>query len=292
MQRSEMNIISRALRKSKFLAGYLRSHLLGEIYKARYRDLKCFLIFVGYPRSGHTLIAALLDAHPNIMVSIEWAALSHLRMGYRKNGMLYAIEKHSRLFTEKLSNVWTGYAYRVEGQWQGRSDKILVMGDKLAGQTSKILREDPELLDELKQLVGIEIKIIHVIRNPFDTITTIAHRALEKTKDPLTEPDLPGFSEKYFKRAEVVNAMKTEGEYPIFDLYHEDFIRDPGGILAELMGFLGLGHNEKYIRSCSEIVYTSPHQRRREYQWPDDLKNAVQEQINKYDFLSRYNFDD
>jgi hypothetical protein len=291
MQRSEMNIISRALRKSKFLAGYLRSHLLGEIYKARYRDLKCFLIFVGYPRSGHTLIAALLDAHPNIMVSIEWAALSHLRMGYRKNGMLYAIEKHSRLFTEKLSNVWTGYAYRVEGQWQGRSDKILVMGDKLAGQTSKILREDPELLDELKQLVGIEIKIIHVIRNPFDTISTIAYRSLEKRPENILDPDLTEFSEKYFERVEVVNALKTKGDYPMFDLYHEDFIRDPGGKLAELTGFLGLGHDEKYLRSCSGIVYTSPNQRRKEYNWPDDLKNAVQEQINKYDFLSRYNFD-
>jgi hypothetical protein len=292
MQRSEMNIMSRALRKGKFLAGYLRSYLMGGICKARYRDLKCFLIFVGYPRSGHTLIAALLDAHPSIMVSIEWGALSHLRMGYRKNGMLYAVEKHSRLFTQKLSNVWTGYSYRVEGQWQGRSDRVLVMGDKLAGQTSKILRECPELLDELKKLVEVEIKIVHVIRNPFDTITTIAYRALEKSTDPLAEPDLPGFSEKYFERAGVVNDLKMKGGYPIFDLYHEDFIRDPGGKLAELLEFLGLDYDEKYLSSCSGIVYPSPHKRRKDYYWPDELKNAVQEQINKYDFLSRYNFDD
>ena len=33
---------------------------------------KTFLMFIGYPRSGHTLISSLLDAHPNAIVTNEF----------------------------------------------------------------------------------------------------------------------------------------------------------------------------------------------------------------------------
>ena len=31
-------------------------------------DLKAFVMFVGYPRSGHSIVGALLDAHPHLTV--------------------------------------------------------------------------------------------------------------------------------------------------------------------------------------------------------------------------------
>ena len=39
--------------------------------------LRAFLLFVGYSRSGHTLIGALLDGHPNAIVSNEGQAMRH-----------------------------------------------------------------------------------------------------------------------------------------------------------------------------------------------------------------------
>ena len=292
MQKKKRNILGRAIRKARFLSGYLRSHVSGQINKDKYRDLRCFLVFVGYPRSGHTLVASLLDAHPNIMISIEWGALSHLRMGYGKNAILYAVEKHSRLFTDKLRNVWTGYSYRVENQWQGRSGRIEVIGDKLAGQTSKILKEYPDLLDRLHKEMGLEIKIIHVIRNPFDTITTIAHRALEKGSVPGDEPDLSRFSQQYFERVEVVQSLRKQAVYSMFDVYHEDFIRDPKQKLSDMLDYIGIGFDDSYLTSCSEVVYESPHQSRKKYHWPEDIKELVQSQIARYDFLNRYTFND
>jgi hypothetical protein len=35
------------------------------------RSLKAFLIFIGYSRSGHTLLGALLDGHPNVGPAID-----------------------------------------------------------------------------------------------------------------------------------------------------------------------------------------------------------------------------
>ena len=40
-----------------------------------FNNLHTFVQFVGYPRSGHTLVAMLLDAHPNIVISNEYNIL-------------------------------------------------------------------------------------------------------------------------------------------------------------------------------------------------------------------------
>lgn len=287
-----MTVVERIIRKAKFLNGLIRATVLGYFRRGKYRDIRSFLLFIGYPRSGHTLIASLLDAHPEILVSIEWAVLAHLKNGYRKNGIFYSIEKFSRLYTERLSNVWTGYSYRVEGQTQGHSDSIRIIGDKLAGQTSKILIEHPGLLDRLSIETGLGLKLIHVIRNPYDTISTVSRRALEKSPDPTSRPDLEGFSQKYFERVELVESIKKEKRFQVFDLYHEDFIKDPAGGLKELMQFLAIEAEEGYIESCSSIVYQSPNRSREQYTWPDELVADVHDKIKRCEFLKRYTFTD
>ncbi|HEC43785.1 MAG TPA: sulfotransferase [Bacteroides sp.] len=286
-----MNILKRANRKVRYLWNQLKSTVFGFFFRYRYKEIKSFLVFVGYPRSGHTLIAALLDAHPNIVMSIEWAALSHLKMGYRKNAILYSIEKYSKLFTVKHDNIWTNYSYKVKNQSQGKSDRIQIIGDKLGGKTSKILMNSPDLLDKLKTELGIDIKIIHVVRNPFDTISTMAKRSLEENTSTSKEPDLQGFSSRYFQRTEVVERLKKEAKYTMYDLYHEEFIDNPQHELKKLLVYLDLTWDEEYLLSCSKIVYKSPHKSRNHYAWPKELKKETQNRINQIQFLSRYKFD-
>ena len=38
--------------------------------------LTAFLLFVGYSRSGHTLVGSLLDGHPNAIIGNEYGALA------------------------------------------------------------------------------------------------------------------------------------------------------------------------------------------------------------------------
>ena len=172
-----MILYKRVIRKLRFCWGYVRTLIMGQMNVSRYRNIDAFILFVGYPRSGHSLVAALLDAHPNVVISMEWGVLSHLRLGYGRKQLYNAIERHSKLFTSILNNEWTGYSYRIEGLWQGKSEDIYVIGDKLAGRTSLILGEYPFLLEKLQRVTGIEVKLLHVIRNPFDTIATMAKRS-------------------------------------------------------------------------------------------------------------------
>ena len=219
-------MFKRVNRKSKFVFSFFKSLIIGSLTRRKYAGIRSFVMFVGYPRSGHSLIAALLDAHPDIVLGMEWGVLSHLRMGYGRNQIYYSIERNARMFTRKLNNIWTGYNYKVPGMWQGQYRTIRLIGDKLAGQTSLILKDDPSLLDKLRLKIGCPVKIIHVVRNPYDTITTMAKRSFEKSGLPgeLDTAFLAQFIGKYFDRAAVVQKLKDEGGFDILDLYHEDMM--------------------------------------------------------------------
>ena len=50
-----------------------------------------------------------------------------------------------------------------------------VIGDKKGGHTSKILIDPNKMskLEEIRQIVRVPMKFIHVTRNPFDNIATM-----------------------------------------------------------------------------------------------------------------------
>lgn len=59
-----------------------------------------------------------------------------------------------------------------------------MIGDKKAAQASRLLItvEGMEALNRLQQKLGIQLKFIHVIRNPFDNIATMTLRRAEEKK--------------------------------------------------------------------------------------------------------------
>lgn len=101
-----------------------------------YNDVDTALLFIGYPRSRHTIVSAILDAHPNVMLSNEMNLLGT----YGKHPELSKIEmfdkitaKSYRLATQgRRSQTMQGNAtiyvktgYKVPNQWQGTFDGTL-----------------------------------------------------------------------------------------------------------------------------------------------------------------------
>ncbi len=286
------SLIFRIRRKFRFLTRYIKSYLLGVIYSGEYNNIETCVLFVGYPRSGHSLIASLLDAHPNIIMGMEWDLLNHLRMGYGKNQIFYSLIRNSILYSKRKKNIWTGYSYWVEGMWQGKYKTLRTIGEKYGGRTSLILRDNIGLLTKLEDEIKLPVKFIHVIRNPYDTISTMTLRLFKKKKinrevKPL---DLLPIIGGYFKRVEFVNNLKESGQYQVFDIYHEEFIKNPKEILKNLICFFDLDPYENYLNSCAEIIFKKPNKSRTKIEWPEDLISFVQTQINRYDFLKSYTF--
>ncbi len=250
-------------------------------WKRSFRDLETFCTFIGYPRSGHTLIGSLLDAHPNAIIADELDALRFVQAGFGRNQIFYLMLRNSRLAAAG-GRERTGYYYRVPGQWQGRFERLRVIGDKMGGVTERRFRHDPSLLESLPRLFGVKTRFIHVLRNPYDVICTLYRRQ----RTPLRSA-----AEVFFALCEAVAHIKKRVPQDVFDLRHEIFIEDPKKSLRDLCAFLGLDGTEEYYDACASIVYRSPHESRYDIVWPSDLLTRIATRMKDFDFLEGYSFE-
>ncbi|XP_020620367.1 uncharacterized protein LOC110058117 [Orbicella faveolata] len=157
-----------------------------------YDGVESFVLFVGYPRSGHSLIAAILDSHPDIIIPNEVHILAKFKSFYkdpneesysRRLRIFSALHSHSysqSIQGKRSPNNRLGYSYYIPGSWQGQyRNQIKVIGDKQGSGTAAILgqRKGLQDLQELQKTVEVPVKLIHVIRNPFDNIATICKKS-------------------------------------------------------------------------------------------------------------------
>ena len=140
-----------------------------------YAHLRYYCMFIGYPRSGHSIVGSMLDAHPNMVVAQELDALRCLSAGMDRQLIFHFLLENARRFTEQ-GRKWNDYSYGVPNQWQGRFDRLEVIGDKKGGRSSTHLLRQPEALDQLRRVVGLPLRLVHVVRNPFDNIATLASK--------------------------------------------------------------------------------------------------------------------
>jgi hypothetical protein len=241
-----------------------------------------FVLFVGHPRSGHSLVGSLIDAHRNAVIAHELDVLRLVQVGFRRTQIYSLILERDRAFTD-AGRSWSGYGYEIPGEWQGRFDRLEVIGDKKGGKSSHRIALHPHLLDRLQVIVGVPVQVVHVVRNPFDNAATIAHR--------LGEPLERGV-DLYLRFLRGI--AETEGRLPESSISHvrlESLIADPRGTLGDLCGSLGLVPDPGYLDHCASIIFPSPHRTRDAAQWNNRLTDEVSEAIQTYPFLSGYSLD-
>lgn len=287
------DIVRLIITKIRCLQFFLRAAFLGYIFQYRYKKIKSFCLFIGYPRTGHSLIASILDAHPNIVMGMEWNVLHYVNHRYSRNQIFWAIERNSHLYRVKCHNTWTNYNYRVKELYQGYSDEILVIGDKMAGLTSSIIIEDHLVLKRFEKLLSLPVKLLHVIRNPYDTITTMTLRVNSKKfpEKEITSLHLLPMIYRFFRYAQIIQKIKSENYYSLLDIYHESVIENPINELNRILDFLQLKATDSYYTNCSEIIFKEPHKSRSIINWTDELKTLVDGELKRYDFLKHYTFD-
>ena len=78
----------------------------------------------------------------------------------------------------------------------------------------------------------------------------------------------------------------------LFEVRHEDFIASPAHHLRGLCRFLEVEAPQDYVSDCAAIVYRSPHQSRRDVEWPPALRAETERRMARYPFLAGYSFSD
>lgn len=262
---------------------FVKSKILNTHFKWDYDEIERYCMFIGYPRSGHTLVGSLLDAHPDIVISHELDALRFLRAGFSREQIFSLILHKDKVFTGK-GREWTGYDYAIDGLWQGRYRNLKVIGDKKGGGSSRHLQAKPNIIEKLRKEMELPIKLIHIVRHPLDNIAT------HKRKWSV-QPSLQEAIDSYFRRVEANAKLQSEvEEHEWCELSHEQFIENPEASLTTLIEFLEVEPHEDYIKAAASKVFNSPSNSRNKIDWPQEMIDQVAERSQKYDFLKDYEF--
>jgi hypothetical protein len=262
---------------------FVKSSIMNTVFKWDYDEIERYAMFIGYPRSGHTLVGSLLDAHPDVVISHELDALRYLRAGFGKERIFSLILEKDKVFTGK-GRTWTGYNYEVEGQWQGRYRRLRVIGDKKGGGSSRHLQAKPNIIEKLREEVQLPIRLIHIVRHPLDNIAT--HKRKYSIKPTLQEA-----IDDYFKRVEANDKLRSEVDPSEWvELTHEEFVEKPKQSLKKLIEFLEVEPYEDYLNAAADKVFNSPSNSRNKIEWPQEMVDQVAERSQKYEFLRHYEF--
>jgi hypothetical protein len=242
-----------------------------------FSGLEAFCLFLGYPKSGHSLVGALLDAHPDMVIAHELDFLRGLRAGLKRELLFTLLLEMSAAFASE-GHSWNGHQYAVPGQWQGQFRRLRIIGDKKGGGASRLLGQHPKLLERLYAALNLPIRFIHIVRSPEHNIASISREFGVSAEDAL---------ELYFSMAAAVAQTKARlRPEEICELRYEAFARNPGPCLAQICAFLGQEASPDYLEACAAIV--NPSLPSGAARLSDALRLEIARRAERFEFLGGY----
>lgn len=280
-----------------WVARYGRSLLESRHYRRHLGAVERFCFFVGYPRSGHSLVGSLLNAHPEILIAHELDAVGYVEHHFGRAQVFALLVQRDQEFAT-MGRQWMGYDYVVPGQFQGRWTTLKVVGDKRARTATYRLAHDDSLLDRIRTVVGVPLRVVHVTRNPYDNITTMARRMAGARRQGIAPgavkpvADIGEAIDRYAPLCQAVADLRPRlAPDELHEIAYEEFVGRPGPCLAALCAFLGVPADDAYIAACAAIVWPQTRATRQAVEWSDADKRRVEDLIGRYPFLARYSWD-
>lgn len=250
----------------------------------RFASVHAFCMFLGHVKSGGSLLGALLDAHPDALVSDEIDVVSYVRSGFRRDQIFHLVERGSRREAQKgrvTARRLDPYSLAVPGQFQGRARTVRVIGDVRSGPTTRTVGDDPELLSRVEAtLAPVPIRFIHVVRSPFDPVSAMVRRGGRSLDNAIGD---------YAAQCRRLDRLRAEiPEDRLITVHYDQLMTDPTSELRRVCSFLDLSTDEAYLRSCASIIDPTRPGERQSVQWDDQAVASVGELIDRTPFLAPY----
>ncbi len=246
-----------------------------------FRQVECFCLLIGYPHSGSTLVNSLLNAHPEMIIAQEADSLRYVRRGLSCNQLYAVILNRDRQFTA-AGRHWNGYDYAIAASGQGSFSRLRVIGDKCIGHQAMRLHRDPRLLDQLRSMLRVPIRAIHLVRNPFDTIASIG-----RNRD---EPVSSG-TRIYRNLGNGIDEIRSRlSSDELLEMRYENFVADPAKSLSDAWSFVGLQTSDEHLTECSQMIQPSLPRSRFSLDWTVAQQGEVEQIIAARPVLAGYSF--
>ena len=277
--------------------------------------MKKFVYFLGHPRSGHSIVASLLDAHPHIIIAHEdnvFKKVLQERHPYtRKSVMFNKLWKNSynsfrQGHRSQTDNV-KGYTLTIEGLYQGTYQSYVeVIGDKKAGRTTMLLAynftEWEKAHQRLKSIVDLPFKVFHCIRSPYDNIATLIidnavnfgslnYTTIGKirvgSENYTFDPDvIDHWIDLYFDYYQAIENVKFKLD--MLQIHNHDLIMNPRETIKEMCDFLEVTCSNDYLDVCAEKVFKTSSKSRYRIVWEDYQLSKIKSHIKKFSSLQWY----
>jgi hypothetical protein len=285
------------------------------LQKKDIEDVKTFVIFVGHSRSGHSIVGALMDAHPDMILAHEYNVLSNITKDLASETDTLAL--FNSLYRNSYNSAVNGWRSAKEtrkgynlsmshNSWQGRVRRLKVVGDKGAAMTVAEHKRDPTkcpyLVSNLQSALKIPVKAIHVLRNPYDNIATqFLYFSHDKNnyKLPRSSSEVASFKKPqvatktinyFFGHASAVRRMIDQCHLRVLNVHLSDLIKQPASVIRVICKFVGVECSAEYLESCAGKVFKSLSKPRSLVEWSQKQIDVVAWNIMRFQEYSRYSY--
>jgi hypothetical protein len=278
---------SRAFGEVDLVRKRMQSAQLSRRAPEEFDGVTTYCCFVGHNKSGSSLVSALLDAHPEIVLSDEVDLLRFVERGFRREQLFALAARGARAEARKgrvTARRLGGYSYAVPGASQGRATRPRVVGDSTTGTSTRRLGADPGLWARVVSTARpTTAKLVHVIRNPFDPISLMmvrGHRSFENSID------------HYFAACTTLETIRGRVDrHDLHEVRYEDMVEEPQAVLHALCTFVGVTADTAYLEACAAIVAPLPEPSRRMVEWTPRWIDVVESRLERHDFLQGYSYE-
>lgn len=274
-----------------------------------FAGVRSFLQFAGFPRSGHSLIGAILSAHPALLLAHELDVMGLVAKKFPQTTIFRLIRQNAEAF-DASDRWWNGLKYDVP-PLGGHDGRTLVIGDKKGDWAARHALRQPDLVRRLEREVAAEHLWINVTRDPFDNIAVMTLRrgrlydrmriAAESSGDfhaslkrAIGEGELPSATDdemiedyaQLLKGVEIIRGSIPQERW--LHVGYEAFIERPRPAIAELFRFVNLPLDRERIERAASIVRPGRSRPSRLLSWSPAQRRRVETMIAKHEILRGY----
>jgi hypothetical protein len=245
-----------------------------------------YVVFIGHGRSGHTIVSAILDSHPNARISEEQKFIHKwYTQGWERKRIIRQLLTSGQGKERKLKQL------PGSGAWVDGEHKRLLMGDKWGLDAVSLVRKQDapvDILDQFTAHMGMELKVIHTIRNPYDNISAWLNSP--KYKRMFGEGNVLYMKSIRMYARFYGAADKLLKRHDHFTWRNEEFIADPRRVVTELAEYLELPVVEPWLTNAANSAFKKPNKRADKTEWPEKwVANVDRRIIKKYpEYFERY----